>query len=213
MAYTVANTFSAAAVIASADLQENLDDMKKYVDGTAVVGDLQTSPAWVGARHLVRGTYNAITNQYAMTSGVTGGFASHDDDFAYLGDGPTARLDPANPERVAYPNTGSTFYLESAADVLFQFHSHPVSPNIATAFGVSRLYVALDGNHLDNTKQWTTNYQIASQHRYRRQNWWHGFYLTKNLAAGWHDVQLVGYTTANFVYLKNWSMSLEAYYL
>lgn len=213
MAYTVANTFSAAAVIASADLQENLDDMKKYVDGTAIVGDLKTSATWVESRHLMRGSYNAITNQYAMISGVTGGYVANDEEMSWVGDGPTARLDPTTPDKVAYPNTGATFYLEKAADVLFQFQAHPVSPQLTATQTVSRIYIALDGSYLANTKQWTTTHDTTAGHRAERQNWWHGFYLTKNLAAGWHDVQLVGYTRAPFVYLKNWSMSFEAYYL
>ena len=42
-----------AGTIDSSDVQDNLDRMKKYVDGTVVVGDLNATAGWCESKHVM----------------------------------------------------------------------------------------------------------------------------------------------------------------
>jgi hypothetical protein len=217
MAYSPPNTFSATAVIVAADVQENLDEIKKYVNGSAVGGDLKSSSLWVEPKHIVQGYYNPLSNMHDFVSGVSGGMMSDPDDESWICDGPTARASPSSPDRVCYPNAGIEFYLESPADVLFKIHATPIMPDDAKVSSLwSRVYMFLDETQISSTKMYTSNAKNSSPTEtdpgglWRQ---WHNFYISKNLAAGWHSLTLRGYTTYRYSYLVDWGCTMEAYYL
>lgn len=217
MAYTPPNTFSASTTIQSTQVQSNLTDMKKYVNGEAVSGDLKTSAKWVEAKHILRGSYNPLSNVHDFVSGVAAGITSKPEEESWICDGPTGRIDPTTPDRVAYPNTGIEFYLEDNADVMFRFHASPITPDDKKGDKKwSRIYIYLDESRIIQTKMYATDYKHlgVSEHD-PASHWrqWHNFYLAKNLAAGWHSITLRGYTTRRYSYLVDWGCTLEAYYL
>ena len=218
MAYTSPNTFSATAVIVSEDVQDNLDQMKKYVNGSAIAADLRTSSTWVEDKHLMRGHYNPLSNMHDFVSGVAGGFNSHPDDESWVCDGPTARADPTSPDFKSYPNTGIEFFLETPADVLFRFNASPITPDdLYGDKNYTRVSIYLNDTRIQQSRMVTTDDRnltlggLSDPSAMWQQ--WHNFYFAKNLAAGWHSIALRGYTKRRYSFLVDWNCTLEAYYL
>lgn len=217
MPYVKPNTFAAGAVISADDLQENLDAINKYIDGGVAAADLATD-GWVQSKHIMRGHYDPIVNMHTFTTGLDGGNTAGDDQFSFLGDGPTGRNNPSTPTKKPYPNTTIDFFLPSAADVMFQFSAYPHTPDMnALNFNyASRLFVYLDETEIVASRAWTTH--VASgvtrvpKQLAHYQNPWSGFYLSKNLSAGEHSIGLRGFTRARYSFLTKWSVSLEAFF-
>jgi hypothetical protein len=151
MPYTASYTFSGSTVISATNAQSNLTDMKEYINGGVSSSDLRTSDKWVESSHLVHGSYNPINNTMNFMSGVSGTNLAADGTESWMLDSPTARDDPATPVKVDYPDTGATFYLERAADVLVRFHASATSSFDGDASGVIRAYLAFDGNLVTNS--------------------------------------------------------------
>ena len=219
MPYTASYTFSGSTVISATNAQSNLTDMKEYNNGGVSSSDLRTSDKWVESSHLVHGSYNPINNTMNFMSGVSGTNLAADGTESWMLDSPTARDEPATPVKVDYPDTGATFYLERAADVLVRFHASATSSFGGDASGVIRAYLAFDGNLVTNSYMAarpstdTANHSSASYDA-RDLNWfqWSNFYLKEGASAGWHHARLIGYTTTRQAILLNWGMTIEAYY-
>lgn len=215
MAFTRTNI--TASTVNASDLQTNLDDMAKYIDGGVVSGDLATD-SWVQSKHIMRGHYNPIVNMHSFTSGANGGHTSSDGDLSFIGDGPTGRNNPSDPSLVSYPGTTIDFFLPANADVLFQFSAFPYTPNIAglTSNFHSRLFIFLDETQILASKAITTHVAstlpAVAKNAAHFQNPWSGFYMSPNLAAGQHSIGLRGFTRARYSFLTKWSVSLEAFY-
>jgi hypothetical protein len=199
------------------DIQTNIDDMKKYIDGGVVTGDVATD-GWVQSKHIVRGHYNPIVNMHSFTTGLCGGQISSEGDMSWIGDGPTARNGPTDSPMVAFPGTTIDFFLPENADVFFQFSSFPTTPSIA-AFNNSyhsELRIFLDETKILATRALTTHHSDALAEFQKDvahfQNAWSGFYLAQNLAAGQHSIGLRGLTRARYSFLTKWSVSFEAYF-
>ena len=206
--------------IDSSDVQPNLDKMKNYVDGSIIVSDLGSS-SWCESKHIMRGSYNPIVNQHNFTSGVVVGHSSEMKGKSFVGDGPTAR-GGGTADGVSFPKTAITFELERTAHVMFQFNASPISPPLIgiTGFPETHGHIVIDGVKVDDSLMTS----IADLWRIptnppnptgpeATNNFWSGFYLAKNLAAGKHSFGLQGFCKGRYTFLVNWSVSMEAYYL
>lgn len=197
-------------------LQDNLDKMKNYVDGGVASGDI-AADGWVQPKHIMRGHYDPISNMHTFVTGLDGGYASRFNEMSFVGDGPTARGTPANPEDVSFSNTGISFFLRSPADVMFSFTAYPITPSIDM---VTTNYLTNAAVFLDGSKSIET--QMSTRHNGKRQdsdwwlphnsNVWSGFFISKNLAAGEHSFSIRGKTDGRYSFLMNFSVSLEAFY-
>ena len=201
-------------------LQNNLNKMRDYVDGGVAAGDLATD-GWVDAKHVMRGHYNPIVNMHTFATGLDGGYSSATDEMSFVGDGPTGRGAPDNPVDMNFPNTGTSFFLRSAADVMFQFTAYPITPSINTSLVISPLTKAtvyVDGvkayqtqvatrHIIDNAQHQGTDFWLA--HNF---NVWSGFFISKNLGEGEHTITIRGETEGRYSFLMNFSVSLEAFY-
>jgi hypothetical protein len=203
-------------------VQNNLDKMVEYVDGGVASGDMATD-GWAQAKHIMRGHYNPIVNSHTFVSGINAGYSSSTDEMSFVGDGPTSRGAPSNPEEVSFANTAVDFFLRSNADVLFQFTAYPITPgeNLGgTGAGnpLSTAYVYLDGAIKAETKVATRLISEANSNRQQDvwlpHNWnvWSGFFISKNLAAGQHSFDIRGEVGGRYTFLMNFSVSLEAFY-
>jgi len=72
MPYVAPNIFVNATPLDAADVQQNNDAMKTYIDGGAVTGDVSTA-TWVRAPHIMRGTYIPLQNLHEFSTGVVRG--------------------------------------------------------------------------------------------------------------------------------------------
>lgn len=219
MPYTASYTFSGSTVISASNTQANLTDMKEYVNGGVSSSDLKTSSKWVESNHLMQGHYNPINNTMNFMSGVSGSNIAAEGSESWMFDSTTARDNPATPHKADYPDTGSTFYLERAADVLVRFHASVVGPFDGDASGVVRAYLAFDstqvtGSYMAARPSSDTANHASASYDARDLNWpqWSNFFLKEDAAAGWHHVRLIGYTTTRQAILLNWGMTIEAYY-
>ena len=203
-------------------VQDNLDKMKDYIDGGVVSGDLATD-SWAQAKHIMRGHYNPIVNSHTFVSGINAGYSSSTDEMSFVGDGPTSRGAPSNPEELSFANTSVDFFLRSNADVLFQFTAYPITPGQPTAVSsagnpLSTASVYLDGNKKSETKVYTRLISDANSNRQQDvwlpHNWnvWSGFFIAKNLAAGQHSFDIRGEVGGRYTFLMNFSVSFEAFY-
>jgi hypothetical protein len=217
MPYVVPNTFAAGVAISAPDLQENVDEMRDYVDGNVASADLAAT-SWAKSKHIMRGHYNPIVNIHSFTTGLDGGQKAPDTALSFLGDGPTGRNAPTSPSDVVYPSTSIDFYLAENADVMFQFTAFPHTPSMPNLnFNyASRLFVYLDDTKIAASRAWTTHVASAvaqvPKQKAHYQNPWSGFYLAKNVPAGQHSITLRGFTRARYSFLTKWSVSLEAFY-
>tara|TARA_R100000655_G_scaffold68318_1_gene106556 strand:+ start:4492 stop:5253 length:762 start_codon:yes stop_codon:yes gene_type:complete len=59
------------STINAAGIDTNLSNMRKYINGQMVAGDLDTD--WVKSHHLMAGKYNNINNTMEFISGIQGG--------------------------------------------------------------------------------------------------------------------------------------------
>ena len=200
-------------------LQDNLDKMRDYVDGGMVAADLATD-GWVEAKHVMRGHYNPIVNMHAFVTGLDGGYSSATNEMSFVGDGPTGRGAPDNPEDTNFSNTGVSFFLRSAADVMFHFTAYPITPSIDSldAGPLTKATVYIDGVKALETQCSTRHIIDLSSHQQTDfwlshcQNVWSGFLISKNLGGGEHTITIRGETEGRYSFLMNFSVSLEAFY-
>jgi len=221
MAYIKTKTFTAATAISAADIQENLDGVRDYLDGEIVPADI--APGWVEARHIMRGHYNPVSNVHDFATGVSGGFTAPLEDFSFLGDGPTGRNSPTAEVAVYVPQTSITFYLEATADVLFTFYGWPTIPiklgTGGTGANPTSVWVCIDGSTQSATKMSVSGNGDVSNvggsiapHVVNTETW-SNFYLKESMTAGWHTIGLKG-EAKDFAWcgLKNWGVTIEAFY-
>jgi hypothetical protein len=216
MPYVVPNTFAAGAISAPA-LQENVDEMRDYVDGNIASADLAATN-WVKSKHIMRGHYDPIVNTHSFATGVDGGRVASDIEMSFIGDGPTGRNQPADPDKVAYPNATMDFYLSGAADVVFQFSAYPHTPDLLNDnnYHKTKLYIYLNNTQIVESEEITSHISAATGRGEfwlaHAQNAWSGFYVAKNLSAGRHSIGLRGVVEGRYSFLTKWSVSLEAFY-
>ena len=207
-----------SGVVDSSDVQGNLDKMRDYVDGGIVPSDLG-AVGWCQSKHVMRGSYNPIVNQHTFASGVQAGRTSTALEKSFVGDGSTGRSNPTTEEGKGFPNTTISFRLDAAADVMFQFHGSPVTPEFQglTTPDETIVRIVVDGVKVTTSKCSTFRRQHFGDSP--TQDWtgfvhqWSGFYVAKNLPAGKHSFGLQGFCKGRYTFLVNWSVSMEAYYL
>tara|TARA_R110002074_G_scaffold27944_4_gene80715 strand:+ start:232 stop:876 length:645 start_codon:yes stop_codon:yes gene_type:complete len=205
-----------AGTIDSSDVQDNLDRMKKYVDGTVVVGDLNATAGWCESKHVMRGHYSGIINEHRFASGQQSGRMSTSTEMSFVGNGPTGRGNPTTETAVDFPKTNITFELDGNADVMFQFHACPISPMLdlgSVVIEETDCRMLLDGGVIDDALHTTFRFETTGDTIGQFNASWSGFYVAKNLAAGKHSFGLQGFCKGKYTFLVNWSVSMEAYYL
>jgi len=82
MAFTPTKVWAPGDTLLSADIQDNLDDLKVYthdIEDSAFNGLV----AWADSSHLMRGLYEGIPNRYHMISGIWTGYISNSGDGQY----------------------------------------------------------------------------------------------------------------------------------
>tara|TARA_R110000744_G_scaffold43297_11_gene97255 strand:- start:1141 stop:1812 length:672 start_codon:yes stop_codon:yes gene_type:complete len=199
--------------------QDNLDKMKDYIDGAVATADIATD-GWVQAKHVMRGHYNPITNMHTFATGLDGGYSSERDEMSFVGDGPTGRGAPTNTVDMNFSNTGMSFFLRSAADIMFQFTAYPITPsiNLQNVSPLTRATVYIDGVKSHETQMATRHITDLSSHQTsdfwlaHNFNVWSGFFISKNLGEGEHTITIRGETEGRYSFLMNFSVSLEAFY-
>jgi hypothetical protein len=212
MAYSPTTTFVAAQIMQATLIQDELDAIQAYLNGSVVSGDLSTTP-WVEAKHLVKGHYHPVINRMDFISGPCGGknYLPSGSNLSWLGDGPTQRNAAADSAYVNVPNTTVEFYLEDTADALFQFYGSPVSvyPFPTGAAGdLGNLYISIDGVRKVITRTSTRYEADVSLDRHYLTT----FYVIEDLAAGYHSISLVGNINQPYLFLVSWGVSYETWY-
>lgn len=210
MSYTTPNTFVTGNPIDASLVDGNNEGLRKYLNSQILSGDVDADT--FSPEHLMKGTYNAMQNQYQMISGLVGGknylLASR----AVTGicHTPSGYGVPADPTYVWLANGGISFYLEEEADLLFQWYGQPyTTPLDNSKFTAARFYIAFDDAQWYTTRQKTWNEKSLP---YLTRNYCSSFHVMKGVEAGWHTFSLKGYTTEAYSIFLAWGFTLEAYY-
>ena len=218
MSYTAPNTFTTNTVIESAKVQENIDELRNYVNGEIVSADLSTAAEWVEGKHVMKGLYNPIINRYAMESAVVGGHPIfpifHP---GYFGE----RYHPIGGSgRGIVPNCTVELYLEQAAKVLFYFtiSPRPLAPLDDATPTYCAISLRVNGSAINTSQNMFTaqdglkttggDDDIVSPYRRRT----YSFQTIQALSAGNHTFELVGQSGMSSVPLKFYSYSIQAFY-
>ena len=213
MAYSPTNSFNPTDIVDADLLQENLDEIKEYLNGGIVAGDIDSKSEWIRSNHIVRGRFNPLNGQMRFVSGLTAGknYSILSNDLSFLPDAPTAMNSPSTPTLVYQPNCSFDFYLPQDAYCLFQFYGNPLTvslPTTGTLLDQQVWRVCVDDVEETETEvktQWiaTSN---ADENSYLQQFW------AGELAAGVHTISLKGYAEAPYTLLVAWGLSLETWY-
>lgn len=219
MAYTVPNTFVNGTTIEADKVAENNDAIRNYVNGGVDVNDISTVSRWVGAKHVMKGLYQPITNEYDMELMFSLGTPT----FPYFHPGGFGsqfhKLGGSGREEV--PNTHIDFYLahDATCFLYYTLSPRPLAP-LDTASPTSVFFsVEIDGTTI-NESQCSFPEQIEANttggadepivSRYRRRSY--SYQHVMDLTAGQHTINLVGQSGPTSVPLKFYSYSLQAWY-
>lgn len=212
MAYSPPNTFNPNDVVDADLIQENLDEIKKYLNGDMIAGDIETD-GWARRNHIVRGIYQPIQQQLRFVSGHVGGrnFSVLAQDLSFLPDAPTAMNAPSTPTLVYQPNCSFDFYLEEDAYVIFQIYANPLTISIPTTGAaldefVWRIYVDDDEiNYTEFKTQWISS-GPALEKNFLTTFW------ADELTSGTHTISIKGYAEAPYAIISAWGIGFETYY-
>jgi len=196
------------------DFMVNFNNAQAFINGG--ISDATDIDGPFQKHHVVKGAFNVLPNSFNFVSGVTGGqvFTSVEERLSWMSNGPTA---PAGGDvnRLWYPNTTISFYLEEKSDMLFQFFACPLMHDFAGSTTVANeregtMNINLDGVSFSDAKLWTTEEWYATEPTMRLREFWSGFHM-RTLDAGWHHIGLEGYCQSNSIFLINWGFSLECW--
>ena len=219
MAYVVPNAFSTGATIEADKVQENIDGIRNWLNGDVAASDVSTASEWCKPKHVMKGLYNPIINEYDMELGYHCGSPNfpiyHP---GYFG-GLFHKLGGSG--RGTVPNSNVDIYLRKNAKVFFYF---TISPRPLAATDTSTptktiMSLRVDGQPYNDSQNMfteqleandtgTANEPIVSP--YRRRTWSHQIVL--DLTAGAHTFELVGQSGPTSVPLKFYTYSLSAWY-
>ena len=216
MALTIPNTFSAGQKIEGVKIQENVDAIKKYLDGGVAVGDIKTSK-WVDIRHIMKGIYFSTDNSYEMVSGVHKGPPMNEMPVYNLGyGGKFIGQDPAGP----VPGAGISFYLEEEADVIVKYSLSPRGIPLLGGVDGAAVEVRLDGVVNNYSQQRISKEDDISVSTGAGADMV-GFYRRRlytvdtifpTIAKGYHHLQLYNRGALRCVSMKFMSFSIQALY-
>ena len=216
MALTIPNTFSASTKIEGVKIQENVDAIKKYLDGGMAVGDIKTS-GWVDIRHIMKGIYFSTDNSYEMVSGVHKGPPTNELPVYNIGYcGKFIGQDTAGP----VPGAGISFYLEEEADVILKYEVSPRGLPLLGGVDGAALEVRLDGD-VNNYSQTRLSKEDdisvstgagADMVGFYRRRFYTAECIFPTVAKGYHHLQLYNRGSLRCVILKFYSFSLQALY-
>ena len=73
MPLVIPHAFAAGTSINGANIEENNDVVKTYLNGNIVAGDVNAAQKWVTQPYVMTGFYNAIINQHEFATGMVQG--------------------------------------------------------------------------------------------------------------------------------------------
>lgn len=210
MAYSKPNTFATGDLLDATKVEENNEALRKYLNAQIVSGDVSADT--LAPEHLMKGTYNALQNQYQMISGLIGGqnYLLANREVTGICHAPTGINAPVDPTYVWLANGGITFYLEEDADCLFQWYAQPYTTPIDNSrYRAARFYISIDDQVIYTTRQKTF---MEESFPYKTRNYTSNFHVAKGLSAGYHTFALKGFTTETYSMFISWGFTLEAFY-
>lgn len=220
MALIIPNTFLAGTQIDAEDMQQNLDTVKKYLNGGIATGDIRTNSKWAETKHFMKGLYHPVTNTYEMMSGVFSGPSLNDLPTFHPGYAGIFVADLSDNSAPA-PGCGISFYLDEESDIMLEVCISPRGLAIDVSGNSDfSLDFRLDGA--------TNNYSqcffakekdlevvaglgnpIPGFYR-RRLHMAHTIFPV--VSAGHHTIQLFARSDARAIPLKFYSYSINAFY-
>ena len=140
MAYAPA-AFPVGGVLQASTMQQNDDDLRKYLHEGVVSGDLQAAPAWVDTQHVQPPRIDPVRNMQHGVTGHLGGKVYRPGEWFTMTGASFTRNGRSedNPVWSEVPSTAVTVNLRGATSAVFHYHLTAfVCPDTATT-GVADL--------------------------------------------------------------------------
>lgn len=223
MAYTTPNTFVDATEIEADKVEENNVALKKYLQGEMITNDLSGLTNWLGPKHIMKGLYFPLTNEYEMESCLSKGvpvFPSYHPSYAGQ-----QLMDIGGSQRQVVPTMGIDFYLEEDATVYLYY---TVSPRVMCPTGQTAPYektnvkqfimsTRINGTTINNSQAYwpelfgpTAGFNRSMVSPYRRRNF--SFQHVFEASQGANTIDFVCQSGAISVALKFFNFTLQAFY-
>jgi len=219
MAYTVPNSFTTSTQINADEIQENNDALRNYINGGVATSDISTTSNWVEAKHIMKGLYNPIINEYDMELGYSCGSPV----FPFYHPGYFGALyhKLGGSGRGAVPNTAVDIYLRHPAKVFFYYtlSPRPLAPDDTSTPTKTLISLRVDGTaYNDSQNMFTEQIEVNNSghaeepivSRYRRRTY--SFQWVGDLTEGAHTFELFGQSGSTSVPLKFYTYSLQAWF-
>ena len=241
MPYTPTTTFVDGNVLLSAQLEGNLDGMKKYLDGGMAAGDLQESSKWVDTRHIMKPVYENASNTMSFVTGFQGGKSrTYPGTLAPLVSRfvtnrlargtPALTLDEA-PFNYVQNTTVKIEVPRTCKMLMFQYAVSPITPFFSDGGAVANLRSDYQIYYSPNSPVdlFNLNNGLYAKSASRSYTWeekenvltsynmvWRrfpgaGFHIEKDVAPGTYYVGLVGRSDMYATLFLRWSISVEAW--
>lgn len=216
MAVTFTNTFSNGTTIDATKLEENVNDLRNYVNGGVSTSDFAANS--FDYYHIMKGSYISTPNIYEFTTGPSYGHPDAPRAHAFSGKtlGSVGALDNY------LPGSGITFYMEESGDLFITFNCYPrgmdsqttASPSAGdfgkiqinldgAGYGETRMYFPTEVEPMGNTAHipiWERRLPMADN------------IIIRNVSAGWHNIYLeIGMSNRQSVF-KYITFDLQAHY-
>jgi len=223
MAYVVPNSFSNGDELDAGDVQENNRDLQKYLQGEMVSNDVSSLTNWMGPKHIMKGLYFPLTNEYEMESCLSKGvpvFPQYHPSYAGQ-----QLMDIGGSERQVIPTMGIDFYLEEDATCYLYY---TVSPRVMCPTGQTATYEKTDvkqfimstrinGSTIQTSQAYwpelfgpTVGFERSMVSPYRRRNFSFQHVFDGNKGA--NTIDFVCQSGAISVALKFFNFTLQAFY-
>lgn len=142
-------SFPASSTLLAGTMQQNDDNLRKYLHEGIVSGDLQSGPAWVDTKHVQQPRIDPVRNVQHGATGQLGGRVYRPGQWFTMTGASFTRngRSSTNPTWSEVPTTAVSINLRGSAKVVFHYHlTAVVGPDKSTTTGVSdelkRVYFA-----------------------------------------------------------------------
>ena len=239
MPLVIPHAFAAGTSINGANIEENNDVVKTYLNGNIVAGDVNAAQKWVTQPYVMTGFYNAIINQHEFATGMVQGapelpkFQTGGSSIA-IGDAVNSLLNdvqlPTYQNKngnASLPRSYINFTLEKAANVVYSItmQMYPLDDDTgaySAVFKSTVITLDVDGTLQNGSKHvcqamgdvgtsYTNSPEANVIPPYEGIREFRFTYIG-NLAAGDHSIGLQSCSNEQITWVGRIGISMEAYY-
>lgn len=213
MSYTKLKTWANGDIILAADVQGELDNVRSYI--AQMTSNEVESSRWVDTKHVMRGDYNAVTNQAQFVSGLYAGQKTlFDTGFTYGTTYNTRRVGSGAWEYM--PLTSLTLEVRRPMSALMTWWSTPITYDnqSAGAQGETEIRLYIGNKSLRYGEPCKSLEELGTLTAPAESRYFlSGFHMVDYNSMGIYEIGLATQSTTSKTRLHSWGISFEAFNL